>query len=198
MPSFRDIFRRATDKEKARKRAEELNKTNLRGTTELFRAIERGDFTEVSRMIREGADIESRSKTQGTVSNMMFRVPYAAGSTPLHAAAFLGHNDIAELLLLKGANPNIRNSEGHTALDYALMSHAWFEDSLQKKQSSSLTLERFVTATAEKLGLYQKTVTLLLSRGSKTGMLELPARFKDLLPQRRAKIQDGNQNTPRR
>lgn len=196
MPSFRDIFRRATEREKARKRTEELNKTNLRGTTELFRAIERGDFSEVSKMVREGADIESRSKTQGIVSNVMFRVPYAAGSTPLHAAALLGHTNIAELLLLKGADPNIRNSEGHTALDYALMSHAWCEDSLQKKQSSSLTLERFVEAAAEKVGLYQKTVALLLSRGSKTGMLELPERFKELLPRRREKSQD--QNGPRR
>ncbi|MFN7114595.1 MAG: ankyrin repeat domain-containing protein [Alphaproteobacteria bacterium] len=191
MPSFRDMFRRASEDEKAQKRMESINKINLRGTTELFRAVERGDLAEVRKLIDDGAEIDSRSKSQGITSSVMFRVPYAAGSTALHAAALLGHSQIAELLLEKGADPNIRNNDGHTALDYALMSHAWMEDSLQKKRQSSFTLERFVQAAADKVGTYQQTVGLLLSRGSKTGLLELPERFKDLLPRRRQKPQDG-------
>lgn len=190
MSSFRDMFRRATEAEKAQKRTEAINKINLRGTTELFRAVERGSLAEVEKLVDEGAEIDSRSKSQGIVSNVMFRVPYAAGSTPLHAAALLGHSEIAEFLLQKGADPNIRNSEGHTALDYALMSHAWFEDSLQKKRQSSLTLERFVQSAANKVSAYQQTVGLLLSRGSRPGLLELPERFRDLLPKRRQKPQD--------
>lgn len=190
MPSFRDMFRRASEDEKAQKRTEAINRINLRGTTELFRAVERGDLAEVRQLIDDGAEVNSLSKSQGVTSTVMFRVPYASGSTALHAAALLGHADIASLLLEKGADANIRNSDGHTALDYALMSHAWLEDSLQKKRQSSFTLERFVQSTADKLHTYQQTVGLLLSRGSKTGLLELPERFKDMLPRRRPKQAD--------
>lgn len=185
MPSFRDIFRRATEAEKAQKRMEAANKINLRGTTELFRAVERGELSEVYRLIDDGADVNARSKTQGVISTVMFRVPYAAGSTPLHAAALLGHFDIAEALLKNNADPNLRNSDGHTPLDYALMSHAWFEDNLAKKRGSSFTLERFVRQTAEKVGAYHETITLILSQRGKTGLLELPERFRDMLPKRR-------------
>jgi len=187
MPSFRDIFRRASESEKAQKRMEAANKTNLRGTNELFRAIERGAHSDVVKLIEDGADIHARSKSQSIVSNMMFRVPYAAGSTPLHAAALLGHFNIADTLLRHGADPNVRNNEGHTALDYALMSHAWFEDSLAKKQQSSVTLARFVTAAADKVNIYQRTITLLLARSGKPGLLELPERFKDMIPAKRRK-----------
>ena len=39
------------------------------------------------------------------------------GATALHKAAFLCHEDIVKLLLEKGADPSIKNNEGHTALD---------------------------------------------------------------------------------
>lgn len=190
MASFRDIFRRASEAEKAQKRMDAANKVNLRGTNDLFRAIERGAHSEVVKLIEDGADVNGRSKTQGIVSNMMFRVPYAAGSTPLHAAALLGHFDIADTLLKYGAEPTVRNNEGHTALDYALMSHAWCEESLAKKRQSSLTLERFVVAAADKVNIYQRTISLLLARSGKPGLLELPEKFKDMLPKRRKPAQD--------
>ncbi|PSC68913.1 CMV 1a interacting 1 [Micractinium conductrix] len=41
------------------------------------------------------------------------------GQTPLHDAAFHGHEDAVAALLAAGANPNIRNKKGFTALDRA-------------------------------------------------------------------------------
>lgn len=188
--SFRDMFRRATAAEKAAKRQEAANKVNLRGTTELIRAIERGNMNEVRTLIHHGADVNGRSKSLGVMTNLVFSVPYAAGSTPLHAAALLGERDIAALLLRQGADPSVRNSDGHTALDYALMSHAWLEESYAKKQNSFLTPARAARESAEKLGHTRDAIALLIRHGSKTGLLELPARFRELLPKRR-KNADG-------
>jgi len=38
------------------------------------------------------------------------------GNTPLHYAAIRSHQDIWELLVSRGENPNIQNIEGMTAL----------------------------------------------------------------------------------
>ncbi len=190
--SFRDMFRRATAAEKAAKRMEAANKINLRGTTELFRAIERGDMNEIRTLIHHGADVNGRSKSLGVMTNLVFSVPYAAGSTPLHAASLLGARDIAALLLRHGAEPTVRNSEGHTALDYALMSHAWLEESHAKKQTSRLTPARLVQESTQKLAQAREAIAVLIQHGGKTGLLELPARFRDLLPKRR-KNADGPQ-----
>lgn len=183
--SFRDMFRRATNAEKATKRMEAANKINLRGTTELFRAIERGNMNEIRTLIHHGADVNGRSKSLGVMTNLVFSVPYAAGSTPLHAAALLGARDIATLLLRHGADPAARNNEGHTPLDYALMSHAWLEEAHAKKQASRLAPARTVQESAAKLAQTRDAITLLIQHGSKTGLLELPERFRDLLPKRR-------------
>ena len=188
--SFRDMFRRASEAEKTAKQMEAANKINLRGTTELFRAVESGDIGEVRRLIDLGADVNGRSKSLGVMTNLVFSVPYAAGSTPLHAASLLGERDITALLLRQGAEPTIRNNDGHTALDYALMSHAWLEESYAKKQASRLTPARIVRESALKLTQTRDAIAVLLSHGSKTGLLELPERFRELLPKRR-KNTDG-------
>jgi cytohesin len=39
--------------------------------------------------------------------------------TPLHNAAWKGHNEIAKLLIVKGADVNAKDVEGQTPLDWA-------------------------------------------------------------------------------
>ena len=41
------------------------------------------------------------------------------GSTPLHQADMGNHREIVELLIAKGADVNMKNSEGETSLDIA-------------------------------------------------------------------------------
>lgn len=45
--------------------------------------------------------------------------PLANGLSPLMAAAFRGHHSIVTLLLQRGADPNLRDSGGNTASEYA-------------------------------------------------------------------------------
>lgn len=177
--SFRDIFRRATAAEKRAKQKAAANKINLRGTSDLFIAVEHNNLNDIRRLLREGADINGRSKTPGTFAGMVFDVPYAAGSTPLHAAALGASPAAARLLLQNKADVNVRNNDGYTALDYALMSHAWLDVAHQRKKQSMLSTDRSVATAAENLAAGRKTVMTLLEYGAKTGLLDLPAQFRD-------------------
>ncbi|HEX2752458.1 MAG TPA: ankyrin repeat domain-containing protein [Alphaproteobacteria bacterium] len=183
--SLRDIFKRATPEEKAAKRADAINKAGLRGINKLFRAVEKNDLRLVKRLLAEGADVNARTQTPSTVSIMMYSVPYAKGSTPLHAAALLGHDDIARLLLEKGADINARNNEGHTPLDYALISQNWYENDYGRKKESSLSLPHYVRKTGEKVKAYNDIIRTFLGQDGKTGLFKLPEKFEDLLPKKK-------------
>jgi hypothetical protein len=183
--SLRDIFKRATPEEKAAKRTEAINKAGLRGINKFFRAVEKNDLRLVKRLLADGADVNARTQTPSTVSIMMYSVPYAKGSTPLHAAALLGHDDIARLLLEKGADINARNNEGHTPLDYALISQNWYENDYGRKKESSLSLPHYVRKTGEKVKAYNDIIRTFLGQDGKTGLFKLPEKFEDLLPKKK-------------
>lgn len=181
--SFRDLFSRASAAEKRRRRQAAANKANRHGTTPLFEAIERGHYSDVSALIAQGADIAARSKAQGFLSSLIYDVPYAAGSTPLHVAALLGKTDIAQLLIRKGADVQARNHDGHTPLDCALISHAWCEDNYTRKSQAALTPRFKARHAREQRDAFVKTIQCLMAAGGKTGLLELPAAFRALLPE---------------
>jgi hypothetical protein len=186
--SLRDIFKRATPDEKAAKRAEAINKPGLRGINKLFRAIEKNNLKQVKQLIADGADVNARTQDASTVSIVMYSVPYAKGSTPLHAAALLGHDDSARLLLEKGADINARNNEGHTPLDYALISQNWYENDYGRKKESSLSLPRSLRKTGDKLKAYHDIIRTFISEGGKPGLFKLPEKFENLLPKKRPQL----------
>ena len=87
-------------------RGANINATYMRGETPLHTAVLGKDNFEVVKVtIDRGADINAYEKSQG--------------KTPLHKAAYYGHTDIAELLILNGAKVNFRNFSGHTPLTSA-------------------------------------------------------------------------------
>ncbi|KAJ3678501.1 hypothetical protein LUZ60_002304 [Juncus effusus] len=77
------------------------------GKTPLILACLRHDLFDVAKTLIElGANINA------------YR-PGRNGGTPLHHATMKGHEKIIKLLLASGANPFVRNGDGHNALDLA-------------------------------------------------------------------------------
>lgn len=71
----------------------------------------------------------SRRPTQMAIVNALLahganlRAATETGNTPLHAAARLGRHDLVYHLLAAGADPGIRNRQGHTPLDTARVAY---------------------------------------------------------------------------
>ena len=76
------------------------------GNTPLLLAVNKGDTTEVRRLIQAGADVN-------TANN--------AGVTPLMNAGGMGNKEAVELLIQKGANVNHRTSGNYTPLMQAAL-----------------------------------------------------------------------------
>ena len=96
---------------------EELNQ-------KLLDAVKRKNITEVKEVLSIGADVNSASDN---------------GWTVLIWACHYGHTDIARLLIEHGADINIKNKNGKTALDilkeqYPDKYKKWIETSARKKQ----------------------------------------------------------------
>jgi len=68
-------------------------------------AAEKGDFADVKRHLKRGADVNAKDEY---------------GRTPLLEAARNGHKAVAELLIAKGADVNAKDNNGRTPLYYAL------------------------------------------------------------------------------
>ena len=74
-------------------------------TATLLQAIEKGDTAKVRSLLQRGANVNMRGE---------------ARATPLHAAAYYGRGEIAELLISYGADINAADDNGNTPL---LISH---------------------------------------------------------------------------
>lgn len=169
--SAKDAFAQA---EKARKRRESINKPDAHGTNAFMSAIERGDVNSVSAMLQDGADVHFKSKGRGRISRLMVYVGYAEGSTPLHVACLMGAPSIVSMLLKNCANVDLKNNEGHTPLDYALLSYSYFKDKLEEKSSSRFTTRKSINKTAQQVARYEDVILQLLKHGAKTGLFEIP------------------------
>lgn len=75
------------------------------GETDLFRAVMFGDLREVRRLLRLGASPDrARNQHDDNVSFRDWNKPInKQGTTPLHAAAILGHVEIARALIDHGS-----------------------------------------------------------------------------------------------
>ncbi len=82
-----------------------LPSTAAAQTVDIWTAAGAGNLEAIKDHVAAGADIDAKAPS--------------IGLTPLMAAAITGHRDAAELLLAKGARPNIKNKEGSTALHMA-------------------------------------------------------------------------------
>ncbi len=175
---LQQFFNRKSAEQKATERKAAINQPNRHGTNLFFNAVESNNIGDVTQMLREGADIHARTTGRGFISNMTASVPYGVGATPLHAACLLGSTDIVNLLIEKGASVHAKDDAGHTALDYAILSHAYYQTDLERKETSKFTLKHFVNKAASRLDMFENVITTLLAHGAKPGMFEMPGRFK--------------------
>ena len=86
-------------------------------SVDIWEAAEEGSIEAVKQHLAAGADVNAKRY----------------GWTPLHYAVYYGHKEIAELLIAKGADVNVKNEDGETPLDWAnWRSHAETADLLRK------------------------------------------------------------------
>lgn len=180
--SARLPFNRKSPADKAEQRRAEINSINRHGTNLFFQAVESGKLHDVANMIDDGADLDARTTSRGMLSNMMVNIPYGVGATPLHAACLLGSVEIVQYLLKKGADPHATDEAGHTPMDYALLSHSFFEDELNRKEQSRFAFRSTVNKAAARVEDYDNVIAQLLARKAKPGMFELPERFRMARP----------------
>ena len=76
----------------------------------------RGNYYAADIQERAIASLELLLSHGGQVNGLAGRI----GQAPLHGAAFWGWNNVVEYLLTKGADINLKDSRGFTALDYAM------------------------------------------------------------------------------
>jgi len=74
-------------------------------TVDIWTAASKGNLEAIKQQLAAGKDVNAKAPS--------------IGLTPLMAAALTGQSDAAELLLAKGAKPDIGNNEGSTALHMA-------------------------------------------------------------------------------
>lgn len=176
--SARQSFNKKSPAQKAEQRRAAINTINRHGTNLFFQAVESGKLHDVANMIDEGADLDARTTSRGMISSMMVNIPYGVGATPLHAACLLGSPEIVEYLLKYGANPHAKDDAGHTPMDYALLSHSFFENELQRKEQSRFAFRSTVNKAAARVDDYDNVIAQLIARKAKPGMFELPERFR--------------------
>eukprot|EP01046_Picozoa_sp_COSAG06_P054545 COSAG06_NODE_9749_length_1827_cov_59.484375_2_plen_134_part_00 len=74
------------------------------GLTPLAIACDQGSYEAAEALCAHGAELDTRSNSQGT---------------PLMLAAYPGYPKVCAMLLALGADPSLKDKEGKTALDYA-------------------------------------------------------------------------------
>jgi len=93
-------------------------------TVDIWTAAAKGNLEAIQQHLAAGDDVNAKAPS--------------IGITPLMAAAITGQHDAAELLLAKGAKPDIKNNEGSTALHMAaFFAHSEIVKALVAKGASA-------------------------------------------------------------
>ena len=111
-------------------------------------AISKGEIETVKKFIEYGTDVNEKLN----------------GMTPLMYAARYNKVEIIKYLLLKGADRNIKDSQGFTALKYAELSNAY--EAIAVLKSSSVTEQVKISLIDDTTFLNPESV--LLAKSSKT------------------------------
>ena len=109
------------------------NGARVKGSGALVLAAEEGKLDMVQYLLDQGADVDEIGIENPTDE----RHEEEVGSA-LHRAAYRGHEDIARVLLEKGANVELKDMRGRTALDLA---HTGKHEKLEALLSERITVE---------------------------------------------------------
>jgi ankyrin repeat protein len=166
--------------------------------TSLGEAISSGNFAEIKRLVKSGADVNalgedggsplSSAAFHGQLEHVRFLLQNGAnltrknrdGNTPLHVAAFMGRVEIVKLLLAKGGRATTRNEKRETPID--VVSGEWndglagFYAVLNNLTSNKVDLEE--------IRKVRPRVAKLLKGGAKSKPAQAKARLKKWLPKK--------------
>lgn len=117
-----------------------IDRPDFYGRTALWFAAEQNKPEEIAALVEKGANVNGVNK-----------------QIPLCVAACDGNKEAVEKLLLLGANPNITDDDGCTALHCAARGELWLYPS---------TLPAFRVCHPEKLQDYKDVIALLIKHGA--------------------------------
>ena len=101
-------------------------------TVDIWTAAAQGNLEAIKRHVSAGTDLNAKEPT--------------GGSTPLIVAALFGQTEAAGLLIEKGANVNVKNNEGSTALHTAAAVSTGMHPGTCRRKRRSIWPIRFQTA----------------------------------------------------
>lgn len=169
--AMRNPFNKSADKSVA------INRQNRHGTNKLIEAIEKKKTGLVGTLLEQGADLDFRTGPQTKFSGLTYTVPYSKDSTPLHVACLHGSPVIVSMLLEQNPDVNAKNHAGHTPLDYALLSYAWYKGEYERKSQSKLAFKSSVEAARLRMEEFSFVISQMTNAGAKVGLFEMPPEF---------------------
>lgn len=120
-------------------------------TVNLYLTLERGDLDQLKRHIAWGTDVLS---------------PLADGRTPLQIAAADGREVFVELLLKAGADPEARGTDGHDAMETALINGRTQVATLLAPRNKPIDADALLLVLAQHGTRDRFALAFLLQRGA--------------------------------
>ena len=169
------------------------------GATPLFKACHKGHESVVKEIMKYNPRLDTLQVRHNTpVSNTELTPFTQNGWTCLHAAALSGHSNLVVTLVEAGADPNLVNLSGFTALDVALGAARKTLASVTTRISSdSEDLQSRQSCSPEKLSALRSGAALILRSGlTQRPYTPPPLTSRHLSPGRRVKSASTCPSTP--